>query len=133
MGRLSDRAIKLIEGKNFADVATLMPDGSPQISTTWIDHEKDIILINSTEKRIKTKNLKRDPRVAISVYELANPYNAVWIKGKVIEITKVGAEEHIDKLARKYLGKDKYPEEWKDATGKRVIIRIEPIRDTGYK
>jgi len=115
--------VKLIEGKNFAHFATLMPDGSPQISVVWIDREGDIILVNTAKGRVKEKNVKRDPRVALSIADQQNPYHAAFIRGRVLEVTSNGAEAHIDKLAKKYLGEDKYP---RAPSEKRVIIKIEP-------
>ncbi|MDE1857157.1 MAG: PPOX class F420-dependent oxidoreductase [Candidatus Micrarchaeota archaeon] len=127
MVALSEKAKGLIEGKNFADVATLMKDGSPQISTTWVDHDGDIVLINTTEGRVKTRNVRRDPRIAISVYNLSDPYDAMFIRGRVVEIKKDGAEEHIDRLAQKYIGMN-YRQH-----GDRVILRIEPLHVTLMK
>jgi PPOX class probable F420-dependent enzyme len=100
---------KLLLDKNFAFISTLMSDGSPQVTPTWIDVEDNIILINTAEGRIKHKNISRDPRVAVSVIDHNNPYNMVSIRGIAIEQSNEGADEHIDKLAKKYLGVDKYP------------------------
>ena len=86
-----------------------MSDGSPQVTPTWVDTEDNIILINTAEGRIKHKNISRDPRVAVSVTDHNNPYNMVTIRGIAVEQTNVGADEHIDKLAKKYLGVDRYP------------------------
>ncbi|MDE1870464.1 MAG: PPOX class F420-dependent oxidoreductase [Candidatus Micrarchaeota archaeon] len=122
MMKLPQKIMDLIDGKNFAHVATIMKDGSPQVSAVWIDREGDVIVFNTAEGRVKYNNLKRDGRVAISIADATNPYNEVWIRGKVVEMTSKGADEHIDMLAKKYLGKDKYP--WKTPTEKRVIVRI---------
>jgi len=116
--------IQLLTGKNFAFVATLMKDGSPQITPTWIDFDGKTILINTAEGRIKQKNLSRDPRVAISIVDHNNPYNMVTIRGKVIEQTSEGADEHIDKMTKRYLGFDKYP--YRSPTEKRIIIKVAP-------
>ena len=121
---IDDSIIQLLTGKNFAFVATLMKDGSPQITPTWIDFEVDTILINTTEGRTKQKNVSRDQRVAISIVDQNNPYNMVTIRGKVIEQTSKGADEHIDKLTKRYLGVDKYP--FRSPTEKRVIIKVAP-------
>jgi PPOX class probable F420-dependent enzyme len=126
MVKLTPTAVKLIEGKNFANVATVMVDGSPHVTPVWIDHDGDIILVNSQGDRIKSKNLARDPRVALSIFDQSDPYNAVFIRGKVKEITKKGAEEHIDKMAKKYLGKEKYP--WRQPGQPRILIRIQPLK-----
>ncbi len=122
MVELPEKAKKLIDGKNFANVATLMKDGSPQITTVWIDRDGDNVLINTTRGRVKTRNVGRDPRVAVAVYSIEDPYDAVYIRGRVVEITDKGAEEHIDRVAHKYIGTD-YRQH-----GDRVILRIEPLR-----
>jgi PPOX class probable F420-dependent enzyme len=105
-----------------------MKDGSPQVTPTWIDIDEDdkSILINTAEGRIKQKNVSRDPRVAISISDQNNPYNMVLIRGKVIEQIKEGADEHTDRLAKKYLGMDKYP--YRTPNEKRVILKIKPER-----
>lgn len=123
MAVLTDQAKKLIDGKNFASVATLMPDGSPQVAPVWVDREGDTVVINATVNRQRYRNLKRDPRVALCVFDQSNPYSKVLIRGKVTEITKAGAEDHIDKLSMKY-NDAKYP--WHKADDARVIIRIKP-------
>lgn len=119
--KLSKEAIEIIEGKNFAHVATLMSDGSPHVAPVWVDHDGDIILINTIPRRVKHKNILRDSRVAISIVDEKDPYRNVVIRGKVIGSTKEGAFEHINSLSKKYLGKD-YP--WPDRD--RIIIKIEP-------
>lgn len=100
---ISPPIAKLLEEKNFAFVATLMKDGSPQITPVWIDFEKDTntILINTAEGRIKHKNVSRDPRIAISVVNHSDPYEMVTIRGNVIEQITKDAAEHTDKLAKK--------------------------------
>ena len=121
---MSADVVELFKGKNFAFVATLSKNGSPQITPTWIDIEDGIIVINTAEGRTKHKNVSRDPRVAISVIDQKNPYNMVTVKGKVIEQTNTGADEHIDKLAKKYLGVDKYP--FRAPSEKRIILKVHP-------
>lgn len=118
---------KLFEGKNFAFLATLMKDGSPQVTPTWVDIDKNnnTILVNTAKGRIKHRNISKDPRVAVSVIDFSNPYDMVTVRGKVIEqINGKDADEHIDKLAKKYLGKDKYPR--RRPGEERVILRIKP-------
>ncbi len=118
---------KLFEGKNFVFLATLMKDSSPQVTPTWVDIDKsnNTILINTAKGRIKHRNVSKDPRVAVSVIDFSNPYHMVTVRGKVVEqINGKKADEHIDKLAKKYLGKDKYPGR---APGEeRVVLRIKP-------
>jgi PPOX class probable F420-dependent enzyme len=115
---------KLLQDKNFAFLSTLMSDGSPQVTPTWVDVEDNVILVNTTDARLKYKNISRDPRVAVSVTDRNNPYNMVTIRGKAIERTNQGAHEHINKLAKKYLGVDEYP--MKSPDEKRIIIKIKP-------
>jgi PPOX class probable F420-dependent enzyme len=118
---------KLFEGKNFAFLATLMKDGSPQVSPIWVDIDKsnNTILINTAKGRIKHRNVSRDPRVAVSVADFSNPYHMVTVRGKVIEqINGKEADEHIDKLAKKYRGEEKYLGR---APGEeRVVLKIKP-------
>ena len=126
MSRMTEPVIRLLKGKNFAHLSTLMNDGSPQVTPTWIDLDEDSssILISTVEGRIKHKNVTKDPRVAISLVDDQNPYSMVTISGKVIEQTNEGANDHIDKLARKYLKAEKYPGHSPDV--KRIILKIKP-------
>lgn len=124
--QISEPIAKLLEGRNFAFVATLMKDGWPQITPTWVDLEDGKILVNTAEGRLKQKNISRDGRVAISVIDQNNPYHMVTVRGRVVEQRKEGADEHIDKLAKKYLGLDKYP--LRSPNEKRIIIKIKPER-----
>ena len=118
---------KLFEGKNLAFVSTLMKDGHPHITPTWIDIQDGHIFVNTAIGRIKQRNVSRDPRISISIVDQNNPYDMVTVRGRVTgQITGDAADEHIDKLAKKYLGKDKYPNR---APGeKRVILKIKPER-----
>src|ERR687885_2337726 len=115
---------KIIEKNSFAFLATLMEDGSPHVSPVWIDFVDNIILINTAKGRIKQRNVSRDPRVSISLIDDENPYSMVTIRGKVVEQTSDGADEHIDKLAKKYLNIDRYPGH--SPNTKRIILRIRP-------
>ena len=117
------------EGKNFIFLATLMKDGSPQVTPVWVDLDGDQILVNSEQKRVKTRNVRRDPRVALSVQEPGNPYRYLEVRGRVAEITTDGAAAHIDKLAQKYLGQEKYP--FHQPGDVRVIIKITPEATSG--
>jgi len=115
---------KFLAGKNFAYFATLMKDGSPHVAPTWIDYDGKMILINTAAGRVKENNVKHDKRVAISVSDNSNPYEMITIRGTVEEITDKNADEHIDKLAKRYLGLDKYP--FRNPTEKRIILKILP-------
>ena len=122
-------ARELLEAANIAHLATLMRDGSPHVTPVWVDVEDSLVLINSAEGRLKVRNLRRDPRVGLSVADRENPYAAVSIRGRVREITETGADEHIDVLAKKYLGEERYP--MRQPGERRVIIRIEPVHVFG--
>jgi PPOX class probable F420-dependent enzyme len=125
---ITDPSIRrLFEERNFVFVSTLMNDGYPHTTPTWVDIENGNVLINTAIGRIKQKNVSRDPRLSLAVADQDNPYDMVTIRGKVIEQIKGdAAEKHIDKLAKKYLGKNEYPNR---APGeKRVILKIKPER-----
>jgi PPOX class probable F420-dependent enzyme len=123
---ITDPSIKsLFENKNFAFVATSMKDGSPHVTPTWVDIEDSVILINTAIGRVKQKNVARDPRVSLSVADNNNPYHMVTVNGEIVEqITGEEAEKHIDKLAKKYLNKDKYP--GRSPGEKRILLKIKP-------
>jgi PPOX class probable F420-dependent enzyme len=123
---ISPEVAQLLEDKNLAFVATLMKDNSPQITPTWIDLVDGIIIVNTAEGRVKQRNVSRDPRVAISIVDHKNPYNMVTIRGKVIEQTTKDADKHIDKMAKKYLGVDKYP--FAMPGEKRILLKILPLK-----
>jgi PPOX class probable F420-dependent enzyme len=110
----------------FGFFTTLMPDGSPQTQPVWVDYENGKLIVNSALGRQKDKNIRRDPRVAIALMDPDNPYRYMEVRGKVIEITEEGAGDHIHKMAKKYLGKDKYP--WGQPGEQRVLYKIEPVK-----
>src|ERR671939_523123 len=120
---------KLFEGRNLVFVSTLSKDGSPHVTPVWADIQNDLILINTSEAAAKNKHVIRDPRIAISIVEHYNPYNMVSIKGRVIERTTEGADEHLHKLAKKYLGIGKYY--YRPPKDKRVIIKVKPEKIMG--
>jgi len=126
MKEITEPVEKLLKDKNFAFIATLMPDGSPQITPVWIDIDKNTntILVNTASGRKKLDNISRDPRVAISVANQLNPYEMVAIRGEVVQQDTNSADEHIDKLAKKYLDLDKYP--FRTPNEKRVVLKIKP-------
>ena len=98
------------------------------MSPVWIDHEDGLITFNTAEGRLKTDNLKRDPRVAISIVNQENPYEHLLVQGKVTDITSDGADENIDALAKRYMGVDEYP--LRQPGEQRVIVKIEPEKVT---
>src|SRR5918994_142851 len=126
--KLADPSIrKLFEGKNFVFVSTLMRDGTPHITPTWVDLEEDDghILVNTAIGRVKQKNVSQNPNIALAIVDQNNPYDMVSVRGKVVEqINGDAAERHIDKLAKKYMGLDKYP--GRSAGEKRIILKIKP-------
>jgi PPOX class probable F420-dependent enzyme len=122
--KLPKAVMELIEGKTYANVATLMKDGSPHVTQTWVDHDGDLVLINTFEGSQKHRNAARNPKIALDVCDPLDPYHMAVIHGRVKEITHEGAEDHVDKLAKKYLGQDKYP--MRRPGMRRILIKIEP-------
>ncbi|MGI8551007.1 MAG: PPOX class F420-dependent oxidoreductase [Dehalococcoidia bacterium] len=122
--QLSEAAKKMLAQPFLCNLATVMPDGSPQITPVWVDYDGRNILINTAEGRRKSKNMHSDPRVALDVVDPQNPYSVLSLSGRVVAMEHQGADEHIDKLAKKYLGVDKYP--MRREGEQRVILRIEP-------
>lgn len=114
----------LFEKKTFAHLATLMPDGSPQISPVWVGYDGEFVLVNSAKGRVKDRNVRVHPGVALSIQDPDNPYRYLGIRGRVVEVTEAGAEEMIHQLAKKYMGVDRYPNLGDDV---RVIYKIEPL------
>ena len=125
---LPDDARELLEAPNIAHLTTLMPDGSPQVTPVWVDHDGRYVLVNTAEGRQKPRNVRRDPRVALSLTDRENPYVWAMIRGRAVELTHEGADDHIDRLAKKYLGEDRYP--FRQPGEQRVIVKIEPLRVT---
>ncbi len=115
--------------KSFAHLATLMRDGSPQVTPVWLDYTDGMIRVNTARGRVKDRNLKVGSRVALSIQDPENPYRYVQIRGKVAKETEQGADAHIDSLAKKYMGVDSYP--FRNAAEKRVIYFIEPTSGQG--
>jgi PPOX class probable F420-dependent enzyme len=115
--------------KAFADLATVMKSGSPQVTPVWFDFDGTYIRVNSARGRVKDRNMRRDPRVALSILDPDNPYRYLMIRGRVIQITEEGAVEHINKLAKKYRGVETFRSRTPDEV--RVIYVIEPLRVAG--
>ena len=113
----------------FAHLATLMPDGSPQVTPVWVDYDGTHVRVNSAKGRVKDKNMRRDPRVALSILDPDNPYRYLAIRGRVIKITEDGAVEHINALAKKYRGVETFHRRSPDEV--RVMYVIEPRRVAG--
>lgn len=126
MTRLTGKALELIERRNFAHLATLLPDGSPHVTPMWVGREDDLLTMNTAVGRVKYYNVRRDPRVAVSLHDQRDPYSKVVVRGRVVEVTEAGAVPHIHELAHKYLGRD-FP---LPPDQVRVVIWIEPLRVT---
>lgn len=125
MAKLSDKARAKVEAPNFGYLATVMPDGSPQVSPVWVDLDGDLVVINTATGRVKEQNMRREPRVAISIADKDNQYEKVDIRGRVAEFVEGDeAYAHIDRMAQKYMGQEKYP--WLQPGEERVIVKIEP-------
>lgn len=121
---LTDEDRALLKGKNFGGLSTMMPDGSPQTTIVWIDTDGEHVLVNTAEGRVKLNNIERDPRVALAVYEHDDPYRQLAIRGRVVDITREGAEANIDALAQRYLGTERYP--WRSEGEHRILLKILP-------
>lgn len=124
MAQITPDARRFLDKKSFAHVATVNPDGSPQVTPVWVDCEDDEILINTAEDREKPSNMRDEPRVSISVLDPDDPYARLLVQGRVVEITTEGADQHADRLAQKYLGEETYP--FREEGEVRLKVRIEP-------
>jgi PPOX class probable F420-dependent enzyme len=119
----------LTRKKAFAVIATTMPDGSPQVTPVWFDYKDGLIRVNTAKGRVKARNLKKDAAVALAIIDPDNPYRYVQIRGRVRRVTEEGAGAHIDSLAKKYRGEDKYSTA---APGEvRLMCEIEPKSASG--
>jgi PPOX class probable F420-dependent enzyme len=122
--QVPEKYADLLKKKAFANLGTLNGDGSPQVTPVWVDYDGKHVRINSALGRVKYKNIRRDPRVSLAIQDPENPYRYMEIRGKVVEITQKGADDHINSLAKKYLGKDVYP--FRKPGETRVLYKIEP-------
>ena len=114
----------------FAHLVTLMPDGSPQVTPVWVDLDGNTVVINTAKGRLKDRNMRRDPRVAIEISDPANPYRYLQVRGRIANFTEEGADAHIDKMAKKYLDKDTYP--FRQPGEVRVMFKITPEQVQGW-
>ncbi len=133
-GELSEGDLAILHKRSFAHLTTLGPDGSPQTTPNWVDvDDHGRVLINTAEGRAKPRNVRRDPRVSLSVVDADDPYRSLMIRGRVEEITNAGAEDHIDAMQRKYHGTEPYPNH--DPAHPRVLLKIRPERISrqGYR
>jgi PPOX class probable F420-dependent enzyme len=130
MATIPDKYRDLLETKKaFASLATLMPDGSPQVTPVWFDYRGVIVRVNTAKGRVKARNLKPGARVALAIVDPDNPYRYLQIRGRVRDVTEQGANQHIDSLAKKYLGRDKYP--YAKPGEVRIMAEIEPMSASG--
>jgi len=121
---IPEKYVDLFQKPAFGSLGTLMKDGSPQVTPVWIDYDGKYVRFNSALGRVKDKNVRRDPRVSVTVLDPANPYRYLEIRGRVVEITQNGADDHINKLSQKYLGNPVYP--FRQPGEVRVTYKIEP-------
>jgi len=125
---IPENYLDLFEKKAFANLATIMPDGTPQVTPVWVDFDGERVLVNSARGRQKDKNMQQGAPVALSILDPDNPYRYLEIRGRVAEVTEDGAADHIDKMAKKYMGVDKYP--YHQPSDVRVLYKIEPTHTT---
>lgn len=121
---LSPEVREFLATRCYVHLATLMADGSPQVSPVWAETDGDLIVVNSAAGRVKDRNIKRDARVALSATHPDDPFRALMIRGRVVKVTEEGAEDGIDRLARKYIGGERY--EWRRPGEVRVAYYIQP-------
>ena len=125
MVAIPDQYLDLLQQKKaLANLATVMPDGSPQVTPVWFDYAGGLVRVNSAKGRVKSRNMSEGARVAVAIVDPENPYRYIQIRGRVARVTEQGASEHIDSLSKKYLGKDKYP--FGQPGEVRVTFEIEP-------
>jgi PPOX class probable F420-dependent enzyme len=123
MAKLSDKQAQFIDNPYVGVVTTLRDDGSPHSTVVWVDREDGLVSFNTARGRAKERHIAHDPRVSLTVVDPQDPYRWVAVTGKA-ELVDEGADEQIDKLAKKYLGEDEYP--WRDPAQRRVKVRIQP-------
>ena len=121
---IEGRAEELLKAKNFCVVSTIRADGSVHAAPVWVDVQDGRPVVNTAEGRSWPENLKRDPRVTLTVQNMENPYEYLSVRGRVTERTREGADAHIDSLAMKYLGQESYP--YRQPGEQRVILHVEP-------
>jgi PPOX class probable F420-dependent enzyme len=133
MAKLSEKQAELLRGKNWGTVVTLREDGSPHATPVWIDTDGENVIFNTAIGRAKEQHLRRDPRVAVTVLPAENQQAGyVSVSGRA-EITEEGANDHIDKMAQKYLGQEKYP--YLQPGERRVVVTVKPdkVDSMGYE
>ena len=124
--KIPESHLDLFQKRAFAHLGTLMPDGSPQVTPVWIDYDGTHLLVNSAKGRQKDRNMRRKAKVGLDIVDPDNPYRYLGVRGTVVEITEEGADAHIDRLARKYTGAERYGNRSQGEV--RVIYKIRPER-----
>lgn len=120
--------IGILDKKSFAHWATLGPDGAPQVNPVWFDWDGEHLIVSQTKTRQKFRNVKRDPRIAVSILDPDDPYRYLELRGEVVDITDDEDNAFINKMAKKYIGQDEYP--WDPPGSERIVVRIQPKRAT---
>ncbi|WP_346536885.1 PPOX class F420-dependent oxidoreductase [Micromonospora sp. DPT] len=128
MAILTDEDLALLSEPQLAHVATVEADGTPHVTPVWVDTDGEHIVFNTARGRQKYNNIERNPMVAVSVVDKADDFRTLWVKGTA-ELVTEGADEHIDRMAKKYLGQDTYP--FRQPGEERVIVRITPTQKLG--
>jgi PPOX class probable F420-dependent enzyme len=131
MAEIPETFRDLFTKPTFANLVTLMPDGSPQVTPVWCDLQDNMVVVNTAKDRLKDRNMQRDPRVALAISDPANPYRYIQIRGRIAERTENGADAHIDRMAKKYMGVDSYP--YRQPGEVRVMYKIQPERVQAYE
>jgi len=122
---IPEKFLDLFSKRAFANLATVMPGGNPQVTPVWCDFQDGCVLINTARGRQKDRNMKRDPHVSVAISDPDNPYRYLEVRGQAEEVDSGGiADQHIDKMAKKYLGQDKYP--YRQPGEVRVLYRVKP-------
>ena len=124
---------KLLREPTYCQLATVMPDGSPQVTQVWVDTDGEHILINTAEGRQKERNVRRDPRVAVNVVDPTNAWRIAMVRGRVVDVTTAGADQLIDQLAKKYLNEDTYPFRRPEEVRTTLKILPEKINEMGLE
>ncbi len=130
MAVIPEKYLDLLQQKTaFANLATVMPNGSPQVTPVWFDFQDGVIRVNTAKGRVKARNMKEGASVALAIMDPDNAYRYIQIRGRVRRVSEQGADAHIDRLAKKYLGKDKYP--FAQPGEVRAMYEIEPVSASG--
>lgn len=128
MAILTENDLALLTEPQLAHVATIEPDGTPHVTPVWVDTDGKHVVFNTAKGRVKYNNIARNPMVAISVVDKSDDFRTLWVKGTA-ELIEEGADQHINRMAKKYLGQDTYP--YRRPGEVRVIVRVTPTQKLG--